>query len=52
MITGFLVLIVLYMAYRLNRDEEIIVILQERVIGLENFVQSIPNEVDKISEVE
>ena len=52
MIIGFLVLIVLYMAYRLNRDEEIIVILQERVTGLENFVQSIPNEVDKISEVE
>ena len=52
MIIGFLVLIVLYMAYRLNRDEGIIVILQERVAGLENFIQSVPNEVDKISEVE
>ena len=52
MITGFLVLIVLYMAYRLNRDEGIIVILQERVAGLENFIQSVPNEVDKISDIE
>ena len=52
LITGFLVVIVLYMAYRLNRDEGIIVILQERVAGLENFIQSVPNEVDNISEVE
>ena len=37
------------MAYRLNRDEVIIVILQDKVAELENFVQSIPNEVDKIS---
>ena len=36
MITGFLILVVLYMAYRLNRDEEIIVILQARVAELEN----------------
>ena len=40
------------MAYRLNRDEGIIVVLQERVAGLENFIQSIPNDVDNISEVE
>lgn len=40
------------MAYRLNRDEGIIVILQERVAGLENYIQSVPNEVDNISEVE
>lgn len=40
------------MAYRLNRDEGIIVILQDKVAELENFVQSVPNEVDKISEIE
>lgn len=40
------------MTYRLNRDEGIIVVLQERVSGLENFIQSFPNEVDNISEVE
>ena len=44
MITGFLILVVLYMAYRLNRDEGIIVMLQERVAELENLVQSVPNE--------
>lgn len=36
MITGFLILVVLYMAHRLNRDEGIIVMLQERVAELEN----------------
>ena len=35
MITGFLIVAVLYMAYRLNRDEGIIVLLQERVAELE-----------------
>ncbi len=44
-------LIIFYFAYRLNRDEGIIVTLQERVAGLENFVQSLPNN-EKISEVE
>ena len=33
-----------YMAYRLNRDEGIIVMLQERVNELENLLQSVPNE--------
>ena len=51
MITGFLVLIIFYFAYRLNRDEGIIVTLQERVTGLEIFVQSLPSN-EKISEVE
>ena len=50
MITGFLVLIIFYFAYRLNRDEGIIVTLQERVSGLENFVQSLPSN-EKNSEV-
>ena len=36
MITGFLILIMLYMSYRLNRDEGIIVMLQERVTELEH----------------
>ena len=36
MITGFLILVMFYMAYRLNRDEGIIVMLQERVTELEN----------------
>ena len=36
MITGFLILVVLYMAYRLNRDEGIIVMLEARVAELEN----------------
>ena len=40
MITGFLILVVLYMAYRLNRDEGIIVMLQERVAELENGAKS------------
>ena len=36
MITGFLILVMFYIAYRLNRDEGIIVMLQERVTELEN----------------
>lgn len=40
MIAGFLILVNFYLAYRLNRDEGIIVMLQDRVAGLENFVQS------------
>ena len=51
MITGFLVLVIFYFAYRLNRDEGIIVTLKERVAGLENFVQTLPDD-KKISEVE
>ena len=51
MITGFLVLIIFYFAYRLNRDEGIIVTLQERVTELENFVQPAQSN-EKISEVE
>ena len=51
MITGFLVLIIFYFAYRLNRDEGIIVTLQERVSGLEIFLQSLQSN-EKISEVE
>ena len=51
MITGFLVLIIFYLAYRLNRDEGIIVTLQERMAVLENFVQSVQSN-EKISEVE
>ena len=44
MITGFLILIIFYMAYRLNRDEEIIVMLQERVAELEKNVKSFDDE--------
>ncbi len=51
MITGFLVLIIFYFAYRLNRDEGIIITLQERVAELENFVQPAQSN-EKISEVE
>ena len=51
LITGFLVLIIFYFAYRLNRDEGIIVALQERVTELENFVQPVQSN-EKISEVE
>ena len=40
MITGFLILIIFYMAYRLNRDEGILVMLQERVAELEKQVES------------
>jgi len=36
LITGFLILVMFYIAYRLNRDEGIIVMLQERVAELEN----------------
>jgi len=51
LITGFLILVMFYMAYRLNRDEGIIVMLQERVNGLEDLLQSVPNEnVEKNSE--
>ena len=39
MITGFLVLIIFYLAYRLNRDEGIIVTLEERITELENLVK-------------
>ena len=49
MITGFFILLVFYLAYRLNRDEGIIVMLQERVAELENFVQSLSND-EEISE--
>lgn len=44
MITGFLILIIFYLAYRLNRDEEIIVMLQERVTELEKNVKSFYEE--------
>lgn len=44
LITGFLILVMFYIAYRLNRDEGIIVMLQERVAELEDLVQSVPNE--------
>ena len=44
MITGFLILIIFYLAYRLNRDEEIIVVLQERVAELEKKVKSFDDE--------
>ncbi len=44
MITGFLILIIFYMSYRLNRDEEIIVMLQERVAELEKKVKSFDEE--------
>lgn len=44
MITGFLILIIFYMAYRLNRDEGIIVMLQERVAELEKHVESSDEE--------
>lgn len=40
MITGFLILVMFYIAYRLNRDEGIIVMLQERVTELENGAKS------------
>lgn len=36
MITVFLILVVLYMSYRLNRDEGIIVMLEARIAELEN----------------
>ena len=51
MITGFLVLIIFYFAYRLNRDEGIIVTLQERVAELENLIQPVQSN-EKIFEVE
>ena len=44
MITGFLILIIFYMAYRLNRDEGIIVMLQERVAELEKHVETSEDE--------
>ena len=44
MITGFLILIIFYMAYRLNRDEGILVMLQERVAELEKQVESSEEE--------
>ena len=40
LITGFLILVMFYIAYRLNRDEGIIVILQERVAELENSAKT------------
>jgi len=40
LISGFSLLAVFYFAYRLNRDEGIIVTLQERVTELENSTQS------------
>lgn len=51
MISGFSLLAVFYLAYRLNRDEGIIVTLRERVAGLENFVQSVQSS-EKFSEIE
>lgn len=47
MIAGFLVLVVLYMAYRLNRDEVLIVLLEERVANLEINNGVVENVVDK-----
>ena len=44
MITGFLILIIFYMAYRLNRDEEIIIMLKERVTELEKRVETSEKE--------
>ena len=35
MITGFAILIMFYFAYRLNRDEDIIVELKQRIERLE-----------------
>lgn len=40
MITGFLILVMFYMSYRLNRDEGIIVMLQKRVTELETSAKS------------
>jgi len=40
LISGFSLLAVFYLAYRLNRDEGIIVTLQGRVAELENSTQS------------
>jgi len=37
LITGFFILVTFYLAYRLNRDEGIIVILQERITNLEEI---------------
>ena len=44
MITGFLILVMFYIAYRLNRDEGIIVMLQERINELENSAKSQENK--------
>ena len=41
MITGFLVLIIFYFAYRLNRDEGIIVDLKDRLEVLEKSGEKI-----------
>ena len=41
MITGFLVLIIFYFAYRLNRDEGIIVDLKNRLEALEKSGEKI-----------
>lgn len=47
MIAGFLVLVVLYMAYRLNRDEGIILLMEERVANLEENIGVMMNVVGK-----
>ena len=39
MITGFFVLIVFYLAYRLNRDESLIILLERRISKLENSLK-------------
>ena len=48
-----MVLINFYLVYRLNRDEGIIVMLQERIAGLENFIPVVVNVSEKkVLEVE
>ena len=39
MITGFFVLIVFYLAYRLNRDEDLIILLEKRIAELEKSTE-------------
>lgn len=51
MIIGFSLLAFFYLAYRLNRDEGIIVTLQGRVAELENFVLTVQSD-EEISKVE
>lgn len=48
MITGFFILVTFYLAYRLNRDEGIIVILQERITNLEEIQQGMLLENDAV----
>lgn len=44
MIAGFLILVNFYLAYRLNRDEGIIVMLQERISEIEGVLQRVSSE--------